>query len=287
MSVDKKNLSIIIMTHDSAHVIERTLRAAFRVSDDVHVIDSFSEDNTVEVCRLAGCHVVSRAFNGYADQRNWSVDNLPLRYSWQMHLDADEELEDELIGLINAVPFENAPCDGYIIGRKVVFMGRVLRHGSVAKTWHCRIFRNGFGRCEDRLYDNHFVCRGSVKVLKGYVLDHQDNTISEWTARHNYWSDVEVREIVSNVPSKDRQYTVAANVGGNPIERKRFFKAKYYSLPLFFRVFAYFFYRYVIRLGFLDGVEGMIYHILQGFWFRFLVDAKIYEARRRMRVSKS
>jgi glycosyltransferase involved in cell wall biosynthesis len=274
-------ISVIIMTHDSAQFIERTLRAAFRISDDVHVIDSFSEDDTVDVCRRLGCQVVQRRFRSYAEQRNWAFDNLTLRYGWHMHLDADEELEDHLISLINGLEWDSVPYNGYIVGRKIVFMGRVLRHGGISTTWHCRIFRNGFGRCEDRLYDNHFVCSGPVKVLRGFLLDHQVNTISEWTARHNYWSDYEAQEVTSDLPAPTRQYSVAPNAWGNPIERKRYIKTKYYSLPLFSRVFAYFFYRYLLRLGFLDGVEGMIFHILQGFWLRFLIDAKIFEARRR------
>lgn len=269
-------LSVIIMTHDSEHVIRRTLHAAFRVSDDVHIIDSYSEDNTVDVCLSLGCHVVQREFRSYYDQRNWAIDTLPLKYGWQMHLDADEELEDALIAQISAINFAATPMDGYIIGRKVVFMGRVLKHGSIAKTWHCRIFRNKRGRCEDRKYDNHFVCLGKTGLLKGFVLDHQENSIAEWTARHNYWSSIEADE-VAQTQSIEAQYVVKADLSGNLIEKKRYFKSHYYRQPLFFRAIAYFLYRYFLRLGFLDGKEGLIYHVLQGFWFRFLVDVKIYE----------
>lgn len=272
-------ISVVLMTHDSSHVIERTLRAAFQVSDDVHVIDSFSDDTTPELCRTLGCKVVQRDFNGYADQRNWAVENLPLKYGWQLHLDADEELEPGLIALINELDLVKVPYDGFILGRKIVFMGRVLRHGGINKTWHFRLFRTGFGRCEDRLYDNHFICTSTrVGTLCGYVLDHQDNSISEWTTRHNYWSNVEVREIIESVPATVGKYRVSENRRGNLIEQKRYLKSKYYGLPLFWRVFAYFSYRFFFKLGFLDGKEGLIYHVLQGFWFRFLVDAKIYEA---------
>jgi hypothetical protein len=67
------------------------------------------------------------------------------------------------------------------------------------------------------------------------------------------------------------------------VEQKRWLREKYYRLPLFIRPFLYFFYRYFFRLGVLDGKEGLIFHVLQGFWYRFLVDAKIYEYRKRLK----
>jgi hypothetical protein len=71
---------------------------------------------------------------------------------------------------------------------------------------------------------------------------------------------------------------VFPSLSGSPVERKRWFKEKFYlRLPLFSRAFLYFIYRYFLRFGFLDGKEGLIFHFLQGFWYRFLIDAKIYE----------
>jgi glycosyltransferase involved in cell wall biosynthesis len=272
-------LSVIILTFNSADSVTRTVTAARQISDDIHVLDSLSTDSTVNICRSLGCIVTQRAFKNYADQRNWAIASLAPKYLWQLHIDADEELEPELIGRLSRLDLATTAYDGFIIGRKVVVFGRTLRFGGIAKTWHCRLFRAGKGHCEDRLYDQHFVCHGPVAVIDAFMLDHQESSLSDWTARHNRWSDLEAQEIAREVRPQD--FEIAPRFDGNPIERKRYFKGIYYKMPSFLRAFAYFFYRYIVLLGFLDGKEGMIYHFLQSLWFRFLIDAKIYELRRK------
>ncbi len=110
------------------------------------------------------------------------------------------------------------------------------------------------------------------------MRDHQEASLSEWTARHNRWSDLEAREVMKQAMSHD-EGEIQARLDGNPIERRRFYKTLYYKNPIFMRAVVFFIYRYVIQLGFLDGYPGLIYHVLQGLWFRFLIDAKIYECR--------
>lgn len=274
------SISIVLLSFNSARTIGRTIRSLKPLSDDLHVVDSFSTDGTGALCRSLGCHVVERAFSNYADQRNWAIDNLPLRYKWQMHVDADEEFTPELVSAISKLDLAGAEANGFIVGRKIVFFGKVLEHGAIGKTWHYRLFRTGHGRCEDRLYDQHFVGTGLAETIDAFMLDHQDATLSEWTVRHNRWSDMESAEVMSAAASTElgaAASVVKADRRGSVIERKRYIKATYYRLPLFWRAFAYFFYSYVFKLGFLDGRRGLIFCTLQSFWFRFLVDAKIYE----------
>ena len=277
MSGSRSGISIVLLSFNSADSIARTIKSLESLSDDIHVVDSFSKDASVEVCESLGCKVVQRPFLHYADQRNWAIDNLPLKYEWQMHVDADEEFTPELVRAVKALDLEKADADGYIVGRKIVFLGKVLKHGAIAKTWHYRLFRTGFGRCEDRLYDQHFVALGRTGRINAFMLDHQDNTLSEWTGRHNRWSDMEVREIIDR-GTETIGARVTPNAKGSVIERKRSAKAGYYRLPLFWRSSAYFIYTYFIRLGVLDGTRGFVFYALQCFWFRTLVDAKIYEA---------
>ncbi len=281
----KPGISVVILAYNSAATIARTIEPLRRLTDDIHVVDSFSKDNTVEVCRELGCNVVEHAFVNYAQQRNWAIDTLPLKYDWQFHVDADEELTEDLVKAIAAIDFARSPVDGYIVGRKIVFWGRVLRHGAIASTWHYRLFRRGFGRCEDRLYDQHFVGTGTSTRINAFMLDHQDNTISEWTARHNRWSDMEAEEALRGGPASDQ--VVKPDATGSAIERKRHAKQRYYQLPLFWRSIAYFLYSYIVKLGFLDGTRGLVFYGLQSLWFRFLVDVKIYEAQHILSVPPS
>jgi glycosyltransferase involved in cell wall biosynthesis len=268
--------SVIILSFNSEDTLGATLSRARLVSDEIFVVDSFSKDNTVELARSHGAVIVEHAFEHYGAQRNWAIDNLPVTRPWQLHLDADESMDDKLVASINSLPDE-PPVDGYFLPRYVRFLGRVIRHGGMSPTWHLRLFRTGVGRCEDRKYDQHFLLTngGPTGQLSGVMVDDIRMSLSEWTARHNRWTDGEVSEM----NARETSGRLTADAHGNPAQRKRYLRQKYNQLPLFVRPFGLFFYRFLFRLGFLDGTEGFIFWVLQTFWFRFLVDAKIWEKR--------
>jgi glycosyltransferase involved in cell wall biosynthesis len=271
--------SVVILAYNSVETLGTTLAQARQISDDLHVVDSFSTDETVALSQQHGAQVVQHAFESYGAQRNWAIDHLPLRYSWQLHLDADERLTPELIASLRGLP-ENPESSGFLIARLVQFLGRQMRHGGMSPTWHLRLFLNGAGRCEERKYDQHFyLTQGSAGQLQGYMIDEMRMSLSEWTARHNRWSDAEVME---QTQAQDAVY-IQPRLWGNAVERKRYLRGLYNGAPLFVRPYALFFYRYFLRLGFLDGWEGFIFWTLQTFWFRFLIDAKLFEHRKNER----
>jgi glycosyltransferase involved in cell wall biosynthesis len=272
--------SVVILAYNAVDSLGATLAQAKQISDDLHVVDSFSTDDTVALSRQHGAQVVQHAFESYGAQRNWAIDHLPLRYPWQLHLDADERLTPELIASLQALA-ENPDPSGFLIARLVQFLGRQLRHGGMSPTWHLRLFRNGTGRCEERQYDQHFyLTQGSTGQLQGYMIDEIRMSLSEWTARHNRWSDAEVMEQTRAMQT----VRIQPRFRGNPLERKRFLRGLYNGAPLFVRPYALFFYRYFLRLGFLDGREGFIFWTLQTFWFRFLIDAKLFEQRKKKTI---
>ena len=272
--------AVILLSFNSEDTLGATLSKARMVSDEVYVVDSYSEDGTLELAGSFGVTVVQHPFEHYGAQRNWAIDNLPITRSWQLHLDADELMDDQLIAAINALP-EETGHSGYFIPRYVRFLGRVLRHGGMNPTWHLRLFRTRVGRCEDRKYDQHFILKsGTSGQLPGVMVDDIRMPLTEWTARHNRWADGEVAELDAGETSGRLQ----PDRRGNPAQRKRFLRKRYNQLPLFIRPFGLFFYRYFFRLGFLDGTEGFIFWVLQTFWFRFLVDAKIWEKRHAKRL---
>jgi len=268
--------SVIVLTFHSAETLAATLEKAFAVSDDVHVVDSFSSDGTVAVAESMGALVAQHAFENYGAQRNWAIASLPLKYGWQLHLDADEVMDDALVEGILRLADEPAQ-EGFLVARYLKFLGRVLRHGGMSPTWHLRLFRANAARCEDRKYDQHFyLLQGRAAELPGSMVDDIGMSLSEWTIRHNRWSDGEVAELLDGFSTG----RVQGNLSGNKIEQKRYWRQKYNNSPLFVRPFALFFYRYFMRLGFLDGAEGFIFWVLQTFWFRFLIDAKLFERRK-------
>ena len=258
--------SVILLSFNSQDTLAATLSRACQVSDEIFVVDSFSQDGTAELARSFGATVVQHPFEHYGAQRNWAIETLPITRPWQLHLDADEVMDDQLVAALQALPDQPAHS-GYFLPRYVRFLGRVLRHGGMSPTWHLRLFRTGVGHCEDRKYDQHYILKsGTTGQLPGVMIDDIRMPLTEWTARHNRWADGEVAH-------------------GNPAQRKRFLRQKYNQLPLFIRPFGLFLYRYIFRLGFLDGTEGFIFWVLQTFWFRFLVDAKIWEKRNAARLA--
>jgi glycosyltransferase involved in cell wall biosynthesis len=275
--------TVVLLTFNSEATLAATLSRAREVSDEIFVVDSFSSDGTVALARSLGATVVEHAFEHYGAQRNWAIDHLPISRRWQLHLDADECMDDGLIAAIRALPDEPVHV-GYFLQRYVRFLGRVLRHGGISPTWHLRLFRTGAGRCEERKYDQHFLLTsGTTGKLAGEVIDDIRMPLTEWTARHNRWADGEVAELDAAEAGK----RVRPDATGNPVERKRFLRGQYNRLPLFFRAFAVFVYRYFFRLGILDGTEGTIFWVLQTFWFRFLIDAKIWEKRHSASIERA
>lgn len=273
--------TVIILTFNSADSLPATLASLNSLTDDIHVVDSGSQDQTLEIARSFNAQIHHHPFLNYGAQRNWAIDSIQCRYPWQLHLDADEGLSPALRNEIAALP--DAPAvDGFFIARYLKFMGKLLRH-NLAPTWHMRLFRSGAGRCEAREYDQHFLCTGVTARLQHAMIDDIRMPLTEWTARHNRWSDAEVRELLSH----ETEGRVQSSLSGNVVERKRALRGFYDASPLFLRPFALFFYRYIIRLGFLDGKEGLIFCVLQTLWFRFLVDAKIYETRNANRALKT
>jgi len=273
--------AIILLSFNSEATLPATLSSARKVSDQIFVVDSFSNDKTVELARSFGVTVVQHAFENYGAQRNWAIDNLSVSQPWQLHLDADEWMNDELVAAILALP-EEPEHAGYFLPRNLRFLGRVLRHGGMSPTWHMRLFRTGAGRCEERKYDQHFLLlNGASGQLPGEMIDDIRMPLSEWIARHNRWADAEVAEL----DSREMSGRLKPDSRGNPTQRKRYFRAMYDRMPLFIRALALFVYRFFLRFGFLDGIEGMIFWVLQTFWFRFLIDAKIWEKRHAERFS--
>jgi glycosyltransferase involved in cell wall biosynthesis len=273
-------LSIILLTYNEETNLPACLNSVQGLDADVWVVDSGSTDGTLALAAAYGARTVNHPFVNYADQRNWALQHLPLETEWVLNLDADERLTPELVAEINErlAPGATEPAvDGYLLRKRTVFMDRWIRHGGHYPSFHLRLFKRHRGRCEDRKYDQHFVVDGRTGTLKNDYIDVVSSSLAGWTARHLRWAEMERDELTR---STEASAQVKPDVSGDPIQRRRWWRNTYARGPLFARAFAYWTYRYFVRLGFLDGTEGLIFHFLQGFWFRFLVDSLIYERRR-------
>jgi glycosyltransferase involved in cell wall biosynthesis len=270
-----KTCVVVVLTFNSVKIIHETVAQALKVSPNVFVVDSGSTDGTPEAASGMGCEVVHRKFINYSEQRNWAIAKMAPLYNWQLHLDADEVLDNQAVAGIQEVLASTSTHRVYLIKRRDYFMGRMLRFSGV-NPWHLRLFMSGVAQCENRLYDQHFVALQPAAKLPGLMHDKNAASLSDWTLSHNRWSDLEALES-SKASNKNDTDVLQPRFLGDERERTRFIKGLYYKLPVGIRAFSYFLYRYLFRLGFLDGVPGFYFAFFQAFWFRMLVDAKIYE----------
>jgi glycosyltransferase involved in cell wall biosynthesis len=275
-------LSVVVLAYNEEANLPACLESVKGLGCEVFVVDSGSTDRTVEIARAARAHVVEHPFENYAAQRSWAQQNLPIRSDWVLHLDADERLTPGLVREIHEVLAAQSGAqlngvDGFLLRKRTFFMGRWIKHGGHYPSYHLRLFRKNRGRCEERLYDQHFVVNGKIEKLKHDYVDVLCSDLTIWTQRHMRWADLEARELLIG----NGHGQVRPAIFGNPIERRRWLRDGLYARsPLYVRPLLYWIYRYFLRLGFLDGKEGFIFHFLQGFWFRLLVDIKVDEMRK-------
>jgi len=266
-------LTIILLTFNEETNIPELQTNLAQLDAPVYVVDSFSSDKTVELVNSIGWKLDQHPFENYSKQRNWAQAQNPYQTEWVLHLDADERLTPDLIQWLNT-SFEkmSSEADGFMFGRRAIFMGQWIKSHY---NYHLRLYRAAKGGCEDKAYDQHFIVKGSTKLIKKADMTSKVcDTLDEFIQKHNKWATLEANDIIAQAADGE----VSPELKGTPIERTRWLKNNVFQkAPLFLRSFAYFFYRYFIRLGFLDGTRGFIFHILQAFWFRFLVDAKVYE----------
>ena len=273
------SLAVVILTHNEEKNLPDCLASVRTLGCPVFVVDSGSTDGTLGIAQAAGAATAQHPFENYAAQRNWAQSQLPWAVEWILHLDADERLTPELAREVAGVLANPAPgVDGYLAKRRTVFMGRWIKHGGHYPVYHLRLFRREKGRCENRRYDQHFMVNGATARLEHDFIDIVASGLGPWTQRHARWAEQEAREMSEGETAGADQ--VAPSLWNGPIARRRWLRNRVYArFPLFLRPAGYWLYRYVFRLGFLDGREGLVFHFLQGFWFRFLVDSMVFEQR--------
>jgi glycosyltransferase involved in cell wall biosynthesis len=275
------DLAVVILTYNEERHIVRALESLAGIAREVFVIDSLSTDRTVELAKSHGATVLQNKFINYAKQFQWGLDNAPITASWIMRLDADEVIEPDLATKIRSeLPTLGDDVVGVNLKRKHIFLGRWIRHGGRYPLVLLRIWRRGHGRIEERWMDEHMIVRGGRTVtFEGGFADHNLNDLTFFTDKHNKYATREAIDVINyrrNLFS--RTIDLPANGGSLQAAVKRFVKEKFYNrVPYQISAPAYFLYRLILQLGFLDGREGLVYHGLQGLWYRFLVGAKVEE----------
>ncbi len=264
---------IVLVKNESLH-LSRLIRSFDADPSRFVIVDSGSTDGTAELARQLGADVYAHPFENHARQFNWALETIPVDTPWIMRMDGDEYLLPELAAeMARVLPASDREVSGWFIRRRVYFWDHWIRHGGYYPTWLLRIWRTGRGCLEDRAMNEHVVLKGGGSILrmKHDLVDNNLKGLGFWIDKHNGYSDREVLDFLYR-PEGDAP-------PGQAGLRRRLKLSIYMRAPVFFRAWLYWIYRYFIRLGFLDGLPGMVFHFLQGFWYWFLVDAKLYEQR--------
>ena len=273
------DISVIILTYNEEIHIKRCLENAKKFAKDIFVVDSFSTDRTVDIARDMGARVYQHPWESYAKQFNWGLCHLPISTEWVWRMDADEYLSDDLITeLHQTVPHLPERVNGLTAPCLRIFMGRYIKHGIIPLIL-LRLFKRRYAVCETRLMDEHIaLSEGEIGSLSHPFYDDNLNGLTWWTDKHNGYATREAMDLLLTEYGLYQSGIVNSGAHAAAVRKS---KLRYIRLPLFWRAFAFFFLRYVIRLGFLDGKEGFLWHFLQGWWYRTLADAKVYEIKKR------
>jgi glycosyltransferase involved in cell wall biosynthesis len=277
-------IAVVILTFNESLHLARCLENLRQVTDELYVIDAFSTDDTVAIAEAYGAKVYQRKWVNYADQFQWALDHCGIDTPWIMRMDADEYLEPGLIKEIHlrlaAIPLS---VTGIYIRRKVLFKGKWIRFGGFYPHTLLRIWRNGIGSIEQRWMDEHIVVsEGTTMLFREHIVDDNLNSIHWWVNKHNNYA---IREMVDLLNIRygfweTDQRLLKAN---GQAKRKRFLKEKVYAvMSPGMRASLYFLFRYVLRYGFLDGYKGFLFHFMQGYWYRLLVDVNVQEFQQKL-----
>lgn len=271
------DLTAIILTKNEELNIERCIKSIIGLADRICIVDSGSTDKTIEIAKKLGAEIYSHEpFEHYAKQFNWALDNLNIKTKWIYRIDADEvvtpELKKEIID--NCKLHHDDDINGFVMKFKIYFMGKFLTHGGIYPFYNLTIFKNGYGRYEERSMGEHIVLsKGKTIDLSNDCLHYDCKDLNSWINKHNWYATREVNDYFTTISQKQ----IKTSLYHEAEKAKKIRDGLYYKMPKFFRARLYYYYRYYFRLGFLDGRPGKIHAFLQAYWYRYLVDAKIME----------
>jgi glycosyltransferase involved in cell wall biosynthesis len=261
------DISILILTKNEQQDLPDCLESV-AWSDDIHVYDSMSTDETVTIAERFGAKVMQRTFDSWASHQNWGLQNIPFKHPWVFYIDADERMTPELIQAVREAVAENTQHVAFRVQRRDFFLGTWLKHVQTSP-FYLRLFRPEKMRYE-RLVNPVSIPDGSVGQVSGF-LNHFpfSKGIGHWIDRHNSYSRFEAQQIIENRKNGERFSLLKAFTASDFHERRYHQKELFYRLP--FRPLIKFLLLYAGKRGFLDGKAGLTYAVLQSIYEYFIV----------------
>jgi glycosyltransferase involved in cell wall biosynthesis len=273
--------SFIIITYNEEVHLPRLLESINSLDAQIFILDSGSTDKTLEIVEQYGATFLQHQFENHPKQWDYALKDFPVKTPWVICLDADQVVTPELKNRLSNFNDEAySGINGIYFNRKNFFKGRWIRHGGYYPFYLLKMFRYNIGYSDiNENMDHRFIVPGKLEIWKdGIILEEnlKENNISFWIDKHNRYSDLVAQEEVERMMQM-RSQTIQPRFWGTPDERTAWRKQLWWKLPRYVRPAIYFTQRIIFQLGILDGRTGIIFHFLQGFWFRLIVDIKIDE----------
>lgn len=269
-------ISVIILTFNEEKHIRRSIQSVRSISDDIIIVDSFSSDNTINISKKLKAKIFKNKFINQSKQFNWALNNIKIKNNWILRLDADEYLSKNLIKEIKKkLPNINLnkEINGICLIRKQFFLRKLIRFGGRGKLIMLRLFRKNYGICENRLMDEHIMIKkGKILKFKNFFYDDNFNNLENFKEKHKRYAKREAKQYLIDQNNKKKsifKYNTRTMI------KKFLINNIYYKIPYQISSMLYFLIRYIFLLGFLDGINGLKYHYIQGFWYRYLVGKNI------------
>jgi glycosyltransferase involved in cell wall biosynthesis len=275
----QNGVSALVISYNEEVNIERALRSLQLVSDDIWLIDSESTDRTVEIAESLGVNVVVRPWPGYVNQWNYALSELPLQHPYVLLLDADEEIPEAWAAELRDVLEQPSPPDMIQTRFRFWWMGKPVEHGQYGKAWVTRVGRRELMRYEEREVNEHIPLQGEVYQMKTPYEHYDAKNVAFWLKKHIRYA---LLETIEREKAREEINSYQPRLfGGGQSDRVLWLRQNVYDrLPPLMRPMAYFLYRYVLGMGWRDGLTGTFFHILHGFWFPLLMD--IFEKEREL-----
>lgn len=275
-------LTVLVTTRNEEHNIARCLDNLHGFANEIFVIDSDSVDRTIEIARRYTDKVVNLP---YEHGRiipwiyQWGLDNLPISNEWVMILEADQRVSEDIKKeLSHLFAQKTIAANGFYVRRRQVFRGKLLRFGGYGSKYMLKLFRRSAGQLDPVEQDTRVYVKGVVRKLHGDLIEEnfKENDILFYLEKHLRYAEAFSQEELKR-RTQQLLWKGKPRLFGTPDERVLWLKTLYYRMPLYVRPVFYFIYRYFLLLGFLDGKNGFIFHFLQAFWFRLVIDIRLEE----------
>lgn len=270
-----EKFSIIIIAQNEESNIRYCVSSCVKYSDDVWVVDSYSNDKTVEIARNFGAHTCEHEFESWGAQRNFALENLDLKYDYLLLLDADEEIGELFARELNE-KIQEGKHVAFNVNFDIVFLGKILRHAH-ENLPVLRVVRKGSARWITEGAREYCIVQGTVGKISARIRHEDRKGIFFWLTKHIRNANREANAQINKTENIDLNTLRKSTTFERPF--RILLRRLYSKLPSGIRPLLVFLYRYIFRLGFLDGYPGLVFCILQAFWYNFIIDVRLVESK--------